>query len=140
MFNQGKLHQRRAILIISILFLGFLGVGLVIYSFNNNLVFFYSPSEVPQSMSNKVIRVGGMVKQNSVVTKDLRFHEFVITDYSQDLTIRYEGILPNLFKEGQGVVAKGRMALGYFVADEILAKHDENYMPKEVYESLKKRN
>lgn len=117
-----------------------LAVALVLSAFRNNIVFFYSPTQL---LSEHVepgqrIRIGGLVAAHSVV------HEgdttrFTVTDKDKSLKVTYTGLLPNLFREGQGVVAEGRLnARGVFVADQILAKHDEKYMPPGVVKALKK--
>ncbi len=139
MFNQKRLQYRRGAFALLVILLAAIGIGLILYSFNNNLVFFYSPSELTEAPKGKIIRLGGMVKAGTLTTRELRNHEFIVTDYKSEILVRYSGILPNLFKEGQGVVAKGVLEDNVFVASELLAKHDENYMPKEVYESLKNK-
>jgi len=106
-----------------------------------NVVYFFSPSEI-YSKSNisfdKRIRVGGLVKINSVVNKEESII-FVITDLKNEIIVSYNGLVPNLFSEGKGVVAEGKLRdKKYFIADKILAKHDENYMPPEVSEALEK--
>lgn len=121
-----------------------LGVAaaLVLTALRDNLVFFYSPSDLAEKAlaANQRIRIGGLVEANSVVkTDDGRTTEFIVTDMRATVPIRYTGVLPDLFREGQGVVAEGRLLPnGVFEAREVLAKHDENYMPPEVAESLKK--
>lgn len=109
----------------------------------DNLLFFYDPSQVAagEAPTGRTFRIGGMVTQGSVErtpgTLDVRF---VVTDYKHSITVRYDGLLPDLFREGQGVVAHGKLSeSGEFIADEILAKHDENYMPPEVANSLKRQ-
>jgi cytochrome c-type biogenesis protein CcmE len=113
-----------------------LGLWLILSNFNDNIVFFFSPTELKSHPTNQIIRVGGLVESNSI-KKHHNLVEFKITDQQNDLIIHYEGILPNLFREGQGIVAKGRLKEDIFIADELLAKHDENYMPKEVAKALK---
>lgn len=112
-------------------------------SFNNNIVFFISPSDIKEEhySTDKIIRIGGLVKENSLnFIKNGEITEFIITDLNKDISVLYEGILPNLFREGQGMVAKGKFNdNNIFIALELLTKHDENYMPKEVVESLKKQ-
>jgi len=120
------------------------GVGaataLALKAFDNNLLYFYDPSQVAagQAPAGKTFRVGGMVTKGSVHREpgspEVRF---VLTDYAHDVTVSYSGVLPDLFREGQGIVALGRLKDGVFVADEVLAKHDEKYMPPEVGKSLK---
>ncbi len=114
-----------------------LGLWLVLKNFNENIVFFFSPSElINKDVSTQTIRVGGLVKKGSIIKKDQTL-EFTITDGKADLIIKFQGIPPNLFREGQGIVAKGKLIESIFIADELLAKHDENYMPKEVTNALK---
>ena len=114
-------------------------VALVLNAFQSNLVFFYSPSQVAQheAPAGRAFRIGGMVEQGSL-TRDGTKVAFVVTDTAKSIPVRYEGILPDLFKEGKGVVAQGKLEDGVFVAREILAKHDENYMPPEAADALKK--
>lgn len=125
--------------------IGILGTGvaaaLILTAFEKNLMYFYSPSEIvdgdaPQSVS---FRLGGMVVDGSVVRQPKGLGVwFTLTDMAQEQTVYYEGILPDLFREGQGIVAIGQLnESGLFVASEVLAKHDENYMPPEVADSLK---
>lgn len=112
--------------------------GLVLNAFQSNLVFFYSPSQVvaKEAPTGRTFRVGGMVKEGSVQRNGTEV-QFAVTDTAQTMVVKYVGILPDLFKEGKGVVAQGQVgADGVFVAREVLAKHDENYMPPEVAESL----
>ena len=118
-----------------------LAAALILNAFNSNMVFFYTPTqvikgEVPKGAS---FRVGGLVGVGSLKRQDdgLTVH-FSITDTAKTIQVTYKGILPDLFKEGKGVVAQGRMAAnGWFEASEVLAKHDENYMPPEAAEALK---
>lgn len=117
-------------------------VGLVLVALRDEIVFFYSPTEIIEenkASSGQRFRLGGLVKEESV-KKDGTSVIFVVTDTSNDVTVRYTGILPDLFKEGQGVVTEGVLnASSEFIADSVLAKHDENYIPKEVADSLKKQ-
>lgn len=111
-------------------------------AFQENMVFFYSPSDVlaGKSPANKTFRLGGMVEKGSVKksTKGLQV-EFVITDSSKTIAVIYEGILPDLFREGQGVITQGKLGKdNVFAATEVLAKHDENYMPPEVADAMKR--
>jgi cytochrome c-type biogenesis protein CcmE len=120
------------------------GVGaaaaLAMLAFEDNLLYFYNPTQVlaGDAPEGRTFRIGGMVTQGSLArTEGTLEVRFVVTDYRHSIPVRYEGLLPDLFKEGQGVIAHGRMGeAGEFVADEVLAKHDENYMPPEVAESL----
>ncbi|HLT78481.1 MAG TPA: cytochrome c maturation protein CcmE [Ferrovibrio sp.] len=115
-------------------------VSLVLTAFNDNLVFFHSPSDVAEKRvaTGKRFRIGGLVEEGSV-KRDGLVTDFVVTDLSNSVAVRYTGMLPDLFREGQGVVANGQLGEdGRFVATEVLAKHDENYMPPEVAEALRK--
>jgi cytochrome c-type biogenesis protein CcmE len=115
--------------------------GLVLSAFRDNLVFFYSPTELhAKNPGTRLVRIGGLVEAGTVKhVDDGRTIDFKVTDGSQDVAVQYVGILPDLFREGQGVVIEGNLASdGTFRAAEVLAKHDENYMPKEVVDALKK--
>jgi cytochrome c-type biogenesis protein CcmE len=124
------------------------GIGvatwLALNAFNENLMFFFSPSEVAEGKAPTAhpFRVGGLVTKNSVKRKsDGLTTSFVVTDNAKSVTVEYTGILPDLFREGQGIVAMGQLNQdGIFVASEVLAKHDENYMPPEVANALKTAN
>jgi cytochrome c-type biogenesis protein CcmE len=117
------------------------GIALALSAFNDNLMFFYSPSEVAagEAPADHPIRVGGLVTTGSVKRQENGLTvNFDITDNVKTVTVEYTGILPDLFREGQGIVARGKLdAGGVFVAEEVLAKHDENYMPPEVADALK---
>lgn len=114
-------------------------VALVLIALDENIIYFYSPSEVNQSEAATLIRVGGLVKDGSLkIDNDLGI-KFIIEDNIAEVSVIYNGILPDLFREGQGVIAEGKFIDNLFIANEIVAKHDENYMPKEVYESLKNK-
>lgn len=110
-------------------------------AFNENIMFFFSPTEVEagKAPANATFRLGGMVVEGSVKRPgDDLLVAFVLTDFEKTVSVEYTGILPDLFREGQGIVSRGRLRTdGVFVAEEVLAKHDENYMPPEVAESLK---
>ena len=113
-------------------------VALVLNAFNSNLVFFYSPSQVAakEAPAGRTFRLGGLVEQGSV-KRDGVTVRFVVTDLARAIPVRYEGILPDLFKEGKGCVAQGHVgADGVFYADQVLAKHDENYMPPEAGKAI----
>jgi len=112
---------------------------LVLNAFQSNLVFFYSPSQVvaKEVPDGRTFRLGGMVEDGSVKREGVMV-SFVVTDTVQKVPVRFEGILPDLFKEGKGVVAQGKVEGGTFIAKEVLAKHDENYMPPEAAEALKR--
>ena len=135
----GKKVKLRFIFIASILASVILTVFLILQSLKDNVVYFQSPSEIKSlvEISKKKIRVGGMVKKNSIITNDTEIN-FTITDYKNELMVSFKGSVPNLFEEGKGVVAEGFLKdRSYFRAIKILAKHDENYMPPEVSEALK---
>ena len=133
--------QRRLILIGSSLGVLAVAVGLVLSAMRSSIVFFQSPSDVMehQLAPGTRIRIGGLVKTGSVERGDNLRIRFEVTDGKHDIPVRYQGIVPDLFREGQGVVAEGKLEPGgTFVADTVLAKHDERYMPKEVVDALKK--
>jgi cytochrome c-type biogenesis protein CcmE len=113
--------------------------ALVLNAFQSNLVFFYSPSQVAahEAPSARTFRLGGLVEKGTL-KRDGTKASFVVTDTAKSIEVKYEGILPDLFKEGKGVVAQGQLQGGVFVAREVLAKHDENYMPPEAAEALKR--
>ncbi|MFN7038607.1 MAG: cytochrome c maturation protein CcmE [Alphaproteobacteria bacterium] len=131
-------YKRIIIIIIGLLSI-VLGIFIILKNFKDNIVFFYTPAEIPQDTHDKIIRVGGIVEEKTIkILEDLKT-EFKITDLSKSIKVIYSGFLPSLFREGQGVVAKGKMnGENIFIATEILAKHDEKYMPKEVADKLKK--
>jgi cytochrome c-type biogenesis protein CcmE len=131
-------HKRFAILGGLLAAVG-VAVALVLNAFNSNLVFFYSPSQVAskEAPSGRTFRLGGLVEAGSVKVDGVKV-QFVITDTAKKVPVRFEGILPDLFKEGKGVVAQGQLQGDVFVAREVLAKHDENYMPPEAAEALKR--
>ena len=116
--------------------------ALVLSAFSDNLVFFYSPSELRAKNvpAGRMVRIGGLVETGSLEHEaDGKSIAFKVTDGSQDVAVDYGGVVPDLFREGQGVVVEGALARdGTFRADSVLAKHDENYMPKEVVDALKK--
>lgn len=124
--------------------LGMLGLGtamaLMLTAMEDNIVFFFSPSEMKERAAapQQRLRVGGLVEEGTII-KSGETVRFTVTDNVERLTIQYTGILPDLFREGQGIVAEGKMGTdGVFMATDVLAKHDENYMPPEVAEALKK--
>ena len=133
-----KVKLRIIFLLIS-LFLTILVIFLVLKTLEKNVVYFFSPTEIFNEKNinfNKKIRVGGLVKENSLKKNNNSF-KFVITDKKNEIIVSYTGLLPNLFSEGKGVVAEGKLEdRKYFIADTILAKHDENYMPPEVNKVL----
>lgn len=115
------------------------GAALVLYSFSSHLVYFYTPSQWLKAAHDPgtTIRLGGMVKLDSVERTGEQSIRFIVTDLTSEVTVRYTGIVPGLFREGQGVVAQGAFDTdGTFTAHTILAKHDENYMPPEVVKAL----
>ncbi len=133
---------RRLTLIASAL--GTLGaaLGLVLYAMRDNIVFFYGPSELAEKAPapGARLRIGGLVKQGSVTRGAEKSITFIITDTKKDVAVSYSGQLPDLFREGQGVVTEGILtAPGQFRADTVLAKHDETYMPRDVADALKKQ-
>ncbi len=133
--------QRRLILIGSSLGVLAIAVGLVLSAIRSSIVFFQSPSDVVehQLAPGTRIRIGGLVKTGSVERGDNLRIRFQVTDGKHDIPVQYQGIVPDLFREGQGVVAEGKFGpSGVFAADTVLAKHDERYMPKEVVDALKK--
>ena len=133
--------QRRLILIGSSFAVLAVAVGLVLGAMSSSIVFFQSPTDVVEHhlAPGTRIRIGGLVKAGSVERGDNLRIRFEVTDGKHDVPVRYQGIVPDLFREGQGVVAEGKLdAGGTFDADTVLAKHDERYMPKEVVEALKK--
>ncbi|MDP6968123.1 MAG: cytochrome c maturation protein CcmE [Gammaproteobacteria bacterium] len=129
-------RKKKLILVLAMLAGVGLIVGLVLYALSQNINLFFSPSDIALGKApyEQRIRAGGMVREGSVErAQDSLQVTFVLTDYAHDIQVNYEGILPDLFREGQGIVAQGKLlASGIFVADEVLAKHDENYMPPEV--------
>ena len=113
--------------------------ALVLNAFQSNLVFFYSPTQVVahEAPQLRTFRLGGLVEKGTV-KRDGTLVTFIVTDTAKSISVRYQGILPDLFKEGKGVVAQGQLQGDVFVAREVLAKHDENYMPPEAAEALKR--
>ena len=133
-------HKRLALIIGGLAVIG-VAAALVLNAFQNNLVFFFSPTQVAakEAPTQKAFRIGGLVQQGSVTREDdgLTVH-FVVTDLANSMPVVYKGILPDLFKEGKGVVAQGHLGSdGVFRADQVLAKHDENYMPPEAADAIK---
>ena len=127
--------------------LSLISVAIVIFvvlrSLEENVIYFFSPTEIYNKTNisfNKKIRVGGLVKMNSISKNETSIN-FVITDLKKEIVVSYNGLVPNLFSEGKGVVAEGKLKdKKYFIADKILAKHDENYMPPEVNKALEISN
>ncbi|NOQ64285.1 MAG: cytochrome c maturation protein CcmE [Methyloprofundus sp.] len=136
-------RKKRLTIILGLVFGTSLIVGLVMFSLSENINLFYSTSQIANGEApvGARIRAGGMVVDNSIKrsTDSLKV-QFAITDYEKQVLVEFTGILPDLFREGQGIIAQGTMdANGVFQADEVLAKHDENYMPPEIAESMKKK-
>jgi len=133
-----RVKSRILILLISLLILSIV-IFTVFKSLEKNVVYFHSPTEIKQNEDidfEKKIRIGGLVKENSVV-KSQNTIKFIVTDNKNEIVVSYSGLLPNLFSEGKGVVAEGKLRdKKYFIAYTILAKHDENYMPPEVIKTL----
>lgn len=137
-------HRRLRFVLISLLAVS-AGAALVLYAFRDSLVFFYTPSQWQEKRLeagfdyDRELRIGGLVKEGSVKDRKGGGIRFVVTDLKGDMKVTYQGFVPSLFREGQGVVAQGVVnEKGVMTASSILAKHDENYMPKEVYEELKR--
>ena len=132
-------NKRIVIFLISII--TFLIISKFLFNaLRENTIYFFSPTEVSDliELPNKKIRIGGMVKKDSINEENKKYN-FIITDFNKEISVTYSGILPNLFVEGQGAVVEGNLiSRKTFVGTKILAKHDENYMPKEVADSLKK--
>ena len=133
-----KVKKRASLLVITLL-VSVIGIFFILQSLNNNILYFKSPTDIKNNQNinfDKKIRVGGMVKKNSIIIKEEEIN-FIITDFNNELNISFSGTVPNLFSEEKGVVAEGKLQdKSFFVADRILAKHDENYMPPEVKASL----
>ena len=131
-------HQRLAIAAGVVAVVG-VAAALVLNAFQSNLVFFYSPSQIAskEAPTGRTFRLGGLVEAGSV-KRDGVSVSFVVTDTARSVPVSYNGILPDLFKEGKGVVAQGQLKYGTFEAREVLAKHDENYMPPEAAEALRR--
>ncbi len=136
-----KKARLRIIVLTFLLFLTVFVVFVVLKSLEENIVYFFSPTELYNKEDipfNKKIRVGGLVKNGSIISNQTSIN-FIVTDLNNEIIVSYKGSLPNLFSEGKGVVAEGKLKdKKYFIADKILAKHDENYMPPEVSKILKK--
>ena len=133
---------RRLTLIASMLAVLGVAAGLVLFAMRDSIVFFYGPSELAEKAlgPGTRLRIGGLVKDGSVVRGDNKSMTFVITDSNKEVRVSYTGQVPDLFREGQGVVAEGVLVgPGEFRADSVLAKHDEKYMPREVADALKKQ-
>ena len=134
--------QRRGVLIGVGLAVLTLAVGLVLFALRDSIVFFHTPSDLAEKpiATGQRFRLGGLVAAGSVKRGEGTRVQFVVTDTLKTIPVAYEGVLPDLFKEGQGVIAEGKLADdGTFQADSVLAKHDENYMPPEVAKALKEQ-
>ncbi|MGE3873135.1 MAG: cytochrome c maturation protein CcmE [Parvibaculaceae bacterium] len=134
--------QKRAALILAGLALLGIAAGLVLYALNDTIVFFYTPSELSEKNipPGKLFRLGGLVEKGSIVKGNDMTVSFAVTDTIKAIPVSYKGQLPDLFREGQGVVTEGRLdQSGKFIADTVLAKHDETYMPKDVADRLKEK-
>lgn len=130
-------HKRALFIVAGVAVLG-IAAAFVLNAFQDNMVFFYTPSQIEKGEAPKgrAFRVGGMLKTGTVKKQGI-VTEFVVTDTAKEVTVTYSGILPDLFREGKGVVAQGKLnESGVFVATEVLAKHDENYMPPEAQHAL----
>ncbi|MEC9097909.1 MAG: cytochrome c maturation protein CcmE [Pseudomonadota bacterium] len=140
------IKRKKRIYLISLFFITIAtSIYLILWALRDNIVFFYSPTEIQQKISIKEInemsklRLGGMVKESSIKQLNDGSINFIITDFNKEMIVFYKGIIPDLFKEEQGVIAEGSVNKeGMFIANSILAKHDENYMPPEVQSALKK--
>ncbi|MCP4934316.1 MAG: cytochrome c maturation protein CcmE [bacterium] len=134
--------QRRSAMIFTGLGVLAVAVGLVLWALSGNIMFFYSPTDLveKQVKPGQRFRLGGLVEEGSLVRGQSTKITFKVTDNAKTVDVSFEGVLPDLFREGQGVVAEGKLnTRGVFVADSVLAKHDENYLPPEVASSLKKK-
>ena len=134
----GRKVKLRFLFILLIILILSLSVFLVLKSLEKNVVYFQSPSEIKtlSEIDKKKIRIGGMVKNQSILIEDEEL-KFIVTDFKNEINVVYSGVIPNLFAEGKGVVAEGYLKdRNFFLATKILAKHDENYMPPEVKEAL----
>tara|TARA_B100001121_G_scaffold308995_1_gene334496 strand:- start:1767 stop:2186 length:420 start_codon:yes stop_codon:yes gene_type:complete len=137
----GRKVKLRFLFLLLVLIILSLSTFLIIKSLEENVVYFQSPTKVKTlpEIEKKKIRIGGMVKKESILIKE-KVVEFVVTDYKNEINVIYSGVIPNLFAEGKGVVAEGFLKdRNLFFATKILAKHDENYMPPEIKEALKEK-
>ena len=139
----GKKVKSRILFLVFLLLIATVVIFLIFKSLEENVVYFFSPTEIynkPNISFNEKIRIGGLVKENSL-SKSQKSIKFIITDLKNEIIVSYDGLVPNLFSEGKGVIAEGQLKdKKYFVANKILAKHDENYMPPEVSKVLEKSN
>ena len=137
----GRKVKLRFFFILLILVTLVLSIFLILKSLEENVVYFQSPSDIKilSEIDKKKIRIGGMVKKNSITIKEKKLN-FIITDFKNEINVIYSGVVPNLFEEEKGVVAEGYLKdKSFFLATKILAKHDENYMPPEVKEALEEK-
>jgi len=136
-----KKAKKRASLLLIVLLISLISIFFILQSLNKNILYFKSPSDIKINQDinfNKKIRVGGMVKKNSLIINEQEI-QFIITDFKNELSVSFSGTVPNLFSEEKGVVAEGKLQdKTFFIADRILAKHDENYMPPELKDIMKK--
>ena len=136
-----KKVKKRASLLAITLIVSVIGIFVILQSLKKNILYFKSPTDIKNNQNinfDKKIRVGGMVKKNSLIIKEEEI-KFTITDFKNELNISFSGTVPNLFSEEKGVVAEGKLQdNSFFIADRILAKHDENYMPPELKDIMKK--
>ena len=145
-----KLKTQRLLKVTSLLIIFLIGCSILFYNLKNNLVFFFSPSEILEKEISSIenVRLGGMVKKGSVKKKEIEIESkkvqetvFTVTDFEKEISVYYIGILPDLFSEGQGVVVEGNLVnKNRFKAKVVLAKHDENYMPPELDNIIKPTN
>ena len=135
-----KVKKRASLLVITLL-VSVIAIFFILQSLNKNILYFKSPTDIKNNQNinfDRKIRVGGMVKKNSLIIKEEEI-KFIITDFNNELNISFSGTVPNLFSEEKGVVAEGKLQdKTFFIADRILAKHDENYMPPELKDMMKK--
>ncbi|MDE2452804.1 MAG: cytochrome c maturation protein CcmE [Burkholderiales bacterium] len=134
-----KPRHKRAALVVGVLAAVGVAVGLVLNAFNSNIVFFYTPSQVAakEAPEGRTFRIGGLVQAGSLQRHGVTV-DFLVTDTAKTVPVRFAGVLPDLFKEGKGAVVQGKLGPdGVFVASEVLAKHDENYMPPEAADAIK---
>ena len=136
----GLKKRRRIQLIVIAIFFLIIATSLIGFAFKDGIEFFRSPTQVvsEEISENEIFRIGGLVKENSLI-KDGDKIAFIVTDRTNDVAVKFTGILPDLFSEGTGMIATGSLKLKVFLATQILAKHDENYMPKEVADALKEQ-
>lgn len=136
--------RRRRMMLVGLIVLGVgAAVAFALTAFQENLLYFYTPSDISagKAPKDKVFRLGGMVPEGSFKRPPGSMEAtFVVSDYANNTTVKYSGVLPDLFREGQGIVARGRIGDdGVFIAEEVLAKHDENYMPPDVADALRQQ-